>query len=228
MMQREDKKLIEEHTDFQDVLERHYAEQWGNRRFYLASAIFLLIVAILSAAVIPLAENKSILTLSKNALTAVQLSALTTGFVTLVAGVMMALGSLIRWQREKGQFPDSWIHISLCLSALTVASIGYLYYLHATSWDRSPIKGMISNVEFIVILFGGLVWLSSVIISSMAITMLFTRKSDLLEVSNSMDSTSLVFKKGHTTEIVKLSVAVLIQIIVYLTVLLMGALSATA
>jgi len=57
--------------------------------------------------------------------------------------------------------------------------------------------------------------------SSAAIAMLVTRRSDLLEVNNTSEGTALVFRRGHSGEIVKLSIAALIPLIIFVVLLLL-------
>jgi len=209
--------------DLQDAVERSYRAQWGGRRFCLITAVVLFVLAVLSAVVFVVARDW--FGLNKSSLKAVELCALTTSFVCLLVAVMSALEGLIRWQREKGQFPDRTIHAALCLSAVTLAGLAFLFFLFSVSWAGGGIgerDGTARVIRFVVLLFSGFVWLGSVVMNSAGVTMLVTRRSDLLEVNNTTEGTALLFRKGRSAEIVKLSVAALIPVILFVTALLIA------
>jgi len=146
--------------DLQDAVERSYRAQWGGRRFCLITAVVLFVLAVLSAVVFVVARDW--FGLNKSSLKAVELCALTTSFVCLLVAVMSALEGLIRWQREKGQFPDRTIHAALCLSAVTLAGLAFLFFLFSVSWAGGGIgerDGTARVIRFVVLLFSGFVWL---------------------------------------------------------------------
>jgi hypothetical protein len=58
--------------------------------------------------------------------------------------------------------------------------------------------------------------------SSAGVTMLVTHRTDLLEVNNTNEGTALLLRKGHSTEIIKLSIAALIPIILFVVALLLA------
>ena len=210
-------------ADLQDAVERSYRARWGGRRFCLVTAIVLFVLAVASAIVLWAAD----MWFSEGAsgLKVVQICALTTSFVCLIAGVLFALESLIRWQREKGQLPDRVIHAALSLSVVTVASLVFLFFLSVLPWKsgRGLEPHLANIIKFILFLFSGLAWLASVVMNSAGVTMLVTRRSDLLEVNNTSEGTAVLFRKGHSAEIVKLSVAVLIPFILFVVALIMAA-----
>ena len=54
------------------------------------------------------------------------------------------------------------------------------------------------------------------------ITMLAGRRSDMLEVNTTAEGTAVLFRKGHSTEVVKLCIAVIIPLILFITAILMA------
>ena len=207
-------------VDLREAVERSYRVQWGGKRFCLVTAIVLAVLAVASAVVLAVARHWFVITAAS--LQVVEISALTTSFVCLIAGVMFALEAIIRWQREQGgQLPDRAIHSALCLSAVTVACLLFLAFLFAVTWESSGMGASIVRIaKFIIFLFCGMSWLGSVVMSSAAVALLVTRRSDLLEVSNTSEGTGLLFRRGHSVEITKLSIAAFIPLIVFVVVLL--------
>ena len=205
-------------ANLQEAVDRSFQAQWGGKRFCLITAIVLLVLAVISGIVLALARNW--FEGASAALNAAEISALVTSFVCLIASVMFALESLIRLQRERGQTPDRVIHAALCLSAVAVAGLLFLFFLSLESGAMRP--GLNRIIKFIVFLFSGLVWLGSVVMNSAAITIIVSRRSELLEVNNTNQGTSLLFRRGHSMEIVKLSIAALIPLIIFVIALLMA------
>lgn len=209
-------------ADLQEAVERSYRVQWGGRRFCLITAIVLLALAVLSAVV--LLAARAWFGLSPGGLRVVELAALTTSLVCLIAAVMFGLEALVRWQREKGQLPGRVIHAALCCSAVTVASLIFLFFMSTQVWEDPGIGDKLAAIiKFILFVFSGMAWLASVVMSSAGVTMLVTRRTDLLEVNNTDEGTALLFRKGHSAEIIKLSIAALIPLILFVVALLMTA-----
>lgn len=214
--------MAENHApaDLQEAVERSYRARWGGRRFCFVTAIVLLVLAILSAVVL---VASAAFGLSKTGLKVVEIAALTTSLVCLIAAVMSGLEALIRWQREKGQLPDRVIHAALCCSAVTIASLVFLFFVSTQSWEGRGIDDKLAGIiKFILFLFSGMAWLASAVMSSAGVTMLVTHRTDLLEVSDTNEGTALLFRKGHSAELVKLSIAVLIPLILFVAALLMA------
>jgi len=207
-------------ADLQEAVERSYRARWGGRRFCFITAIVLLVLAVLSAVVL---VTGAAFGLSKTGLKVVEIAALTTSLVCLIAAVMSGLEALIRWQREKGQLPDRVIHAALSCSAVTIASLVFLFFVSTQSWEGRGIDDKLAGIiEFILFLFSGMAWLASAVMSSAGVTMLVTHRSDLLEVNDTNEGTALLFRKGHSTELVKLSIAVLVPLILFVVALLMA------
>lgn len=214
--------MAENHApaDLQEAVERSYRARWGGRRFCFVTAIVLLVLAVLSAVALVAGTAFG---LSKTGLKVVEIAALTTSLVCLIAAVMSGLEALIRWQREKGQLPDRVIHAALCCSAVTIASLVFLFFVSTQSWEGRGIDDKLAGIiKFILFLFSGMVWLASAVMSSAGVTMLVTHRTDLLEVSDTNEGTALLFRKGHSAELVKLSIAVLIPLILFVAALLMA------
>jgi len=213
----------EESTDFQEVVERSMREQWGRRRAYLVTAVLLFAVAVASAVAIFVVRDQ--LSREPAALQAVELSALAVTFLCLIASAMTALESVRRWQREKGQIPEKSIHIALTLSMVTVAGTLFLLFLYQMPWTGSALSiALIRVIRFVALAFATVVWIGAVVMSSAGVTMLLTRRSDLLEVHSSSEGTSVLFRKGRSTEIAKLSLAILIPLIVFVATVVMAGL----
>ncbi|MFH1730063.1 MAG: hypothetical protein ABIF82_00250 [Planctomycetota bacterium] len=208
-------------ADLQEAVERSYRARWGGRRFCFVTAIVLLVLAVLSAVV--LLAARAWFGLSPGGLRVVELAALTTSLVCLIAAVMSGLEALIRWQREKGQLPDRVIHAALCCSAVTIASLVFLFFVSTQSWEGRGIDHKLAGIiKFILFLFSGMAWLASAAMSSAGVTMLVTHRTDLLEVNDTNEGTALLFRKGHSAELVKLSIAALIPLILFVVALLMA------
>ncbi len=211
----------EEPTDFQEVVERSYRAQWGGRRFYLATAVVLFILALICGALLPIVRQ-SWFTLNDGAKKGVEITALVASFICLIAAVIAAMEALLRWQREKGQIPEKAIHLALSLSVITVATLIFLLYLFAdATWRDSKIVDAQHTIRRIVLLFAALVWMGSIVTDSVGITMLASRRSDMLEVNTTNEGTAVLFRKGHSTEVVKLCIAVIIPLILFITAILM-------
>ena len=207
-------------ADLQEAVERSYRAQWGGRRFCLVTAIVLFVLAVLSAAALLAAEPWFQLTTT--GLKIVEIATLTTSIVCLIAAVLFAVEAVARWQREKGQLPDRAIHAALCCSLVTLAGLVFLFFLSTQEWKAPGIdSGLASVIKFVLFLFAGVVWLASVVMSSAGVTMLVTHRTDLLEVNNTNEGTALLFRKGHSTEIIKLSIAALIPVILFVVALLL-------
>jgi hypothetical protein len=208
-------------ADIQEAMEREFRVQWGGKRFCAATAIVLLALALIAAAVTVFARRFDITGI---ALKITELSALVTSFVCLVTGVVFGLDALIRAQRERGQLPDRTIHFALSLSVITVAVLGFFGFLTLASWSGSeigrPASSMIQTIRFIVFLFSGLVWLASVVMNSAGVAILLTRRNDLLEFSNTQEGTTLLFRRGYSSEITKLAIGSLISLIIFVVALL--------
>ena len=212
---------IDEPTDFQEVVERSYRAQWGGRRFYTLTAILLLVIAIASAVSLPFVRGWQ--ALNEAALQPIEITLLTTTFVCLIVAVMSALEAVRRWQRERGLLPDRAIHSALLLSMITAVGLAFILFLYILPWENSAIDDKLRQIiRFLVALVCGLVWLGSVVMSSAAITMLITRRNDLLEVTSAKEGTAVLFRKGQGADIVKLAAAVLIPLIIFVTVLLLA------
>ena len=209
-------------SNLQEAVERSFRERWGGKRFCLVTAIVLAVLAVVSAIMVTTAP--SLLAQGSGALKVLELAALTTSFVCLIAAVMFALEALVRAQRERAQVPDRVIHFALCLSVVCLADLLFLFFLSAGSWESSGMgPRLVGIIRFVVFLFASLTWLGSVSMTSGAIAMLATHRSDLLEVNNTTEGTALVFRRGHGGEIVKLSVAALIPLIIFVVgVLIVG------
>jgi len=207
--------------DLQEAVERSYRAQWGGRRFCLVVAIVLVVLSLLAGAALVVA--KPWFSLSPSGLKIVEIAALTTSFVCLVLAVLAGLEALVRWQRERGQFPARSIHYALLFSIITVATLAFLCFVHTQSWVGRGIELRLANViEFILFLFAGMVWLCAVVMSSAGITMLVTRRTDLLDINDTDEGTALLFRKGHSAEIIKLSIASIIPLILFVVALLIG------
>ena len=207
-------------ADLQEAVERSYRARWGGRRFCFVTAIVLLVLAVLSAIVLVAGAAFG---LSKAGLKVVEIAALTTSLVCLIAAVMSGLEALVRWQREKGQLPDRVIHAALCCSAVTIASLMFLFFVSTQSWEGRGIDDKLAGIiKFILFLFSGMLWLASAAMSSAGATMLVTHRTDLLEVNDTNEGTALLFRKGHSAELVKLSIAALIPLILFVVALLMA------
>jgi len=207
-------------ADLQEAVERSYRVQWGGRRYCLIAAVVLFVLAGLSA--LTLTACQSWFRLTETVLKAVEFATLTTSFVCLIVGVLFALEAVIRSQRERGEFPDRTIHIALTLSLITLAGLLFFLFMYAVPWQHSgigPDKARI--IRFILFLFCGITWLGSVVLDAAGITMLVTRRSDLLEVNNTAEGTALLFKRGYSGEIVKLCIATLIPLIIFVIGMLM-------
>ena len=212
----------EEPTSFQEVVERSYRAQWGGRRFYVTTAVVLFIIAILSAAILPLVRQEWV-DFTSSVKEAVEISALVTSFLCLIGSVLAGAEALIRWQRERSQFPSKAVHAAMTLSVITFASLAFLLYLFADStWKDSSIVDLQQTIRFVVLLATGLVWMSSIVITSAGISLMIFRRSEMLEVNNTPEGTALFFRKGHSTEVVKLCIATLIPLIIFITALLMS------
>jgi len=212
---------LDEPTDFQEVVERSYRAQWGGRKFYTVTAVLLLVIAVGCAIALPFVRDWQ--ALNESALQPIELTLLTTTFVCLIVAVMSALEALRRWQRERGLMPDRAIHSALVLSTLTVVGLGFFLFLRILPWENSTIDERLQQIiRFLVALVCGMVWLGSVVMSSAALTMLITRRNDLLEVTSAKEGTAVLFRKGQGADIVKLAVAVLIPLIIYVTALLLA------
>lgn len=214
--------MAENHApaDLQEAVERSYRARWGGRRFCFVTAIVLLVLAVLSAVALVAGTAFG---LSKTGLKVVEIAALTTSLVCLIAAVMSGLEALIRWQREKGQLPDRVIHAALCCSAVTIASLVFLFFVSTQSWEGRGIDDKLAGIiKFILFLFSGMVWLASVVMSSAGVTMLVTHRTDLLEVNDTNEGTALLFRKGHSAELVKLSIAALTPLILFVVALLIA------
>ncbi len=206
--------------DLQEAVDRSYRAQWGGRRFYLVTSIVFFVLAVLASLAGVLAKTS--FGLVGTTLTVVEVSALTTGFVCLIAGVMFGMQALLRAQRERGQLPDRLIHHALSLSLVTLAGLLFLFYLFAVDWSDSAMGlKMVGVIKFIIFLFSGLAWLGSVAICSAAIAMLVTQRSDMLEVNNTNEGTALLLRRGHSGEITKLSIASIIPLILFVVAILM-------
>ncbi len=204
----------------QEAVERSYRAQWGGRRFYLVTSIVLFVIAVTGAAALVVLRRWPELT--GHGLKAAEISALAISFICLVFAVLSALESVLRWQREQGQFPDRAIHNALCFSAVTVAS---LLFLLVVPWEGGTNESSLIRIaKFVVFLFCGLTWLGSVVMDSAGFTLLVTRRSELIDVNNTETGTSLIFRKGHSTEIVKLAIAVVIPFVIFIVALLMASL----
>ena len=207
-------------ADLQEAVERSYRAQWGGRRFCFVTAIVLFIVTVLSAAALLAAEPWFHLTAA--GLKIVEIATLVTSLVCLIAAVLFALEAVVRLQREEGQLPDRAIHIALCCSIVTLASLVFLFFLSTQKWQGPGIDQDLANIiKFVLFLFSGIMWLASTVMSSAGVTMLVTRRTDLLEVNNTNEGTALLFRKGHSTEIIKLSIAALIPVILFVVALLL-------
>jgi len=209
-------------ADLQDAVERSYRAQWGGRRFYLSTAVALFVLAVIAGIVLVIAPKW--FGLDGAALKVVELACIVTSFVCLIGGVLALVESITRLQRERGQLPDRTIHAALSLSTITVAGLVYYFFLAELPWNKIgfPEQGLIDVIKVIVFLFCGLAWLASVGMSSAGITMLLTRRSDLLEVNNTNEGTAFVFRKGHSSELVKLSIATLIPFILFVVAMMMA------
>ena len=209
-------------ADLQEAVERSYRAQWGGRRYCFIASIVLFVLAVLSAIV--LTTSQRWLGLSGGVLKVAEITTLTTSFVCLIAGVMFALESMMRSQRERGELPDRTIHAALTLSLITVVGLLFLLFMRfALPWETSGIGTSLAGIiQFILFLFCGLTWLGSVGMNSAGITMLVTRRSPLLEVNNTSEGTTLLFKRGYSGEIVKLSIASFIPLIIFVIALLMA------
>lgn len=205
-------------ADLQEVVDRSYRVQWGGKRLYLTSAIVLFALAFLSGVALVAADDW--FGIEGQMLHVVELSALVTSFVCLIVGVLFALESLRRSQRERGQVPDRRIHAALSLSVVTVASLLFLFFLF---FDPGAMKLASARViRLVIFIFSGFTWFGATCMSSAAFTIIASRRSDLLEVNNTNQGTALVFRKGRSAEIVKLSVAALIVLITFVVALLMA------
>jgi hypothetical protein len=211
----------EQPDDLQEAVERSYRIQWGGKRFCLVTAIVLFVLAVLAAVV--LSVSRFWFQRTDPILKVVEISALATSFICLMAAVMFAMEALIRSQREHGHVPDRVIHAALCLSVVTVAALAFLLFLFFWGGHASGMGSKLAGiVRFIVFLFAGLVWLGSVVMNAAGVTMLVTRRTDLLEVNNTTEGTALLFRRGRSGEIVKLSTAAIIPLIIFVVALLMA------
>lgn len=205
-------------SDLQEVVDRSYRVQWGGKRLYLTSATILFAVAFVSAVALVAVENWFGIT--GEMLYVIQLSAIVTSFVCLIVGVLFALEALRRSQRERGQTPDRRIHAALSLSVVTVASLLFLFLLF---FDPGVMELTSARViRLVIFLFSGFTWFGAACMSSAAFAIITARRSDLLEVNNTSKGTALVFRKGRSADIAKLSVAVLIVLITFVVALLMA------
>lgn len=205
-------------ADLQEAVERSYRAQWGGRRFCLITAIALFVVAVASAVVLVFAEAW----FAESAVKIIETATLGTSLVCFVAAVLFGLEVVVRLQREKGQLPDRAIHAALCCSIVTLASLAFLFFLYMQAWKAPGIEdGMANTVKFVLFLFSGIMWMGSVVMSSAGVTMLVTHRTDLLEVNNTNEGTALLFRKGHSTELIKLSIAALIPLILFVVALLL-------
>ena len=210
-------------ADLQEAVERSFRAQWGGKRFYLTTAIVFFVLAVVGAIALVVAHTW----FKEPVLRVIEVSALTTSFVCLIAAVLFALEALMRSQRESGQVPDRTIHAALCLSVITVAGILFLFFLlFVVPWDATSINpSVVQTIRFIIFIFSGFVWLGSVVMNSAGITVLVTRRSEMLEVNNTTKGTSLFFKRGYSSEIVKLSIAAVIPLIIFVIAVLMAGFS---
>lgn len=205
-------------ADLQDAVERSYRAQWGGRRFCFVTAVVLFVVAVSSAVVLVGADAW----FAESALKVIETTSLVTSLICLIAAVLFALEAIVRLQREKGQLPDRAIHLALCCSIVTLASLVFLFFLSTQEWKAPGIdRDLAGIIKFVLFLFSGVVWLASVAMSSAGVTMLVTHRTDLLEVNNTNEGTALLFRKGHSTEIIKLSVAALIPVILFVVALVL-------
>lgn len=212
---------MDEPTDFQEVVERSYRAQWGGRRFYTVTAILLLIIAIASAVALPLVRKWQVL--NEGALQPIEITLIITTFACLIVTVMSALEAVRRWQREQGLLPDRAIHSALVLSMVTMVGLAFVLFLYILPWENSAIDEKLrQTIRFLAVLVCGLVWLASVVMGSAAITMLITRRNDLLEVTTAKEGTAVLFRKGQGFDIVKLTTAIIIPLIIFVTVLLLA------
>jgi hypothetical protein len=207
-------------ADIQEAMEREFRVQWGGKRFCAATATALFILAAIGAMITLFARGF----VNDVALKITELSALVTSFVCLVTGVVFALDALIRAQRERGQLPDRTIHFALSLSVITLAVLVFFGFLGLAPWANSaiapPASSMLQTIQFIVFLFAGLVWLASVVMNAAGVAILLTRRSDLLEFSNTNEGTTLLFRRGYSSEITKLAIGSLISLIIFVVALL--------
>jgi hypothetical protein len=207
-------------ADLQEAVDRSFREQWGGKRFYLTTAVVLFVLAVLGGIVVAFARRW--IDPAVTACKVVEISAVVISFVCLNLGVLLALEALIRSQRERGQVPDRSIHAALCLSVVTVASMVFLFLLLTASLQFSGMGTRLAGyIQLIVFLFAGLAWLGSVVMSSAAAAMLLSHRSELLEVNNTTEGTSLLFRRGHSTEMVKLVTAALISLVIFVVFILM-------
>jgi len=208
-------------TDLQEAVERSYRAQWGGRRFCLIVAIVLFALAVLSSVVLLVAESWFALT--EPGLKIVEIAMLTTSLVCLIAAVLFGMEAVVRWQREKGQLPNRAIHAALGCSLVTLASLVFLFFLSTQAWATPGIDAALAGIiKFVLFLLSGIAWLATVAMSSAGVTMLVTHRTDLLEVNNTDEGTAVRFRKGHSTEIIKLSIAALIPVILFVVALLMA------
>jgi len=208
-------------TNLQEAVDRSFQVQWGGKRFCLISAVVFFVLAVLSAVILIFAADW--FRPSDAVLKVVEISALATSFVCLIAAVQFAVQVMVRAQREKGQLPDRNIHAALSLSLVTVAGILFSLFMYALKWEARGVQPKLAGIiMFIIFLFSGLAWLGSVVMNSAAITLLVTRRTDMLEVTNNTEGTSLTFKRGSSGDIVKLCISSLISFIIFLISLLMA------
>ncbi len=206
-------------ADLQDAVERSYRAQWGGRRFCLFTAIALFVLAVSGAVVLVFAEAW----FAASALKVIEIATLVTSLVCFIVAVLFGLEAVVRLQREKGQLPDRVIHTALCCSVVTLAVLVFLLFLYSQTWKAPGIDVSMANIiKFVLFLFSGIMWLASVVMSSAGVTMLVTHRTDLLEVNNTNEGTALLLRKGHSTEIIKLSIAALIPIILFVVALLLA------
>jgi len=207
-------------ADLQEAVERSYRVQWGGRRYCTIAAIVLLVLSGLTGLMLTVARHW--FTFPPTVLRVVEFSALTTSFICLIAAVLFALEAVIRAQRERGDLPDRTIHFGLTLSVITLAGLLFLLFTLAIPWNAGGIgESHARIIRFILFLFCAVAWLGSVAMCSAGVTMLVTRHNSLVEVNNTSEGTSLLFKRGYSGEILKLSIASLIPLIIFVVTLLM-------
>ncbi|MFW6107726.1 MAG: hypothetical protein ACOC70_00870 [bacterium] len=207
-------------ANLQEAVERSYRVQWGGRRYCTAAAVVLLVLSVLSACLLTVASHW--FNLGSTVLKIVEFSALTTSFICLIAAVLFALEAVIRAQRERGELPDRTIHFGLTLSVITLAALLFLLFMVVMPWSREGIgESQAKIIRFILFLFCAVAWLGSVVMCAAGVTMLVTRHNSLVEVNNTSEGTNLLFKRGYSSEILKLSIASLIPLIVFVVALLM-------
>ncbi|MFO7900177.1 MAG: hypothetical protein R6V58_14100 [Planctomycetota bacterium] len=207
-------------ANLQEAVERSYRVQWGGRRYCTIAAVVLIVLSVLSGFMLTVASRWFVF--GTTVLKIVEFSAMTTSFICLIAAVLFALEAVIRAQRERGELPDRTIHFGLTLSVITLAGLLFLLFMVVMPWSRDGIgESQAKIIRFILFLFCAVAWLGAVVMCSAGITMLVTRHNSLVEVNNTSEGTNLLFKRGYSSEILKLSIASLIPLIVFVVALLM-------